>query len=104
MFGDLMGKMQEAQKQMEALKSRLNDVYVDAESNGGIIKVTANGNKKITDITIDSDYITTCDKDELEDLLIIAVNRAIEKAEKVNESEMQGVARGMMPGLGGLFK
>jgi DNA-binding protein YbaB len=40
------------------------------------------------------------DKEELEDLIIIATNNALDQAEKVYEAEMQGAAMGLMPGMG----
>ncbi len=99
MFGDLLGKMAEAQKGMEESKKRLNGIYVDAEAENGLVKVTMNGNKKITNLSISETLIDGKDKDAIEDLVIMAINKAIEKAEKVYESEMQNVAKGMLPGM-----
>ena len=55
---DFMGKMQEAQKQMEETKKQLSNIYVDAEAEGGLVKVTSDCNLKITNIEI-SDVITS---------------------------------------------
>ena len=41
-------------------------------------------------------------KSEIEDLVIVAVNKALEKAKAKNEEEMAKVAQGMMPNIGGL--
>jgi nucleoid-associated protein EbfC len=96
MFGDMMGKLQEMKQKMEEIKKRLETITVKAEAAEGAITVTANGNKKIVNVTI-SDEIAKGDKEELEDLLVVAINRAIEQAEKVNEAEMQGAASGFLP-------
>jgi len=103
MFGDLMGKLQDAQKQMEETKKRLDSVFVEAEAEGGLVKVKANANRKIVNISISQQLVDEKDKDALEDLVLTAVNRALEQAEKVNESEMQNVAMGMMPNIPGIF-
>ena len=94
-----MGKMQEAQKQMEESKKKLDSMFVEGIAEGGLVKVTATGNKKITNIAIDESLLT--DKEAIEDLLIVAVNKAIEEADKVFETEMGSVAQGMIPpGMG----
>jgi len=99
---DIMGKMQEAQKQMEETKKQLSNVFVDAEIEGGLIKVTSDCNQKITNIEISDELLKTDDKSGIEDLIIVAVNKALEKAKAKNEEEMSKVAKGMMPNLGGL--
>lgn len=99
----MMKKLQEAKKQMDEIKARLETIEVIGQSPQNKISVTANGNRKIKGIRIDDSSLMD-NQEELEDLLIIAVNNAIEKADQVNESEMRGAAGAMMPGLGGLFK
>lgn len=103
MFGDMMGKLKEAQKQMEEAKKRLDTIYVDATTENGKIKVTATGNKKIKQISIDESIINDYGKEGLEDLLVVAINKAIDSAEKINEAEMSSMARGIMPNMPGLF-
>ena len=98
-----MGKMQEAQKQMEETKKRLDGVYVDAEAENGMIKVTSTANMKITNINISDELIKDADKEIIEDLIIVAVNKALEQAKKVQEVEMAKVAQSAMPNIGGLF-
>ncbi len=91
-----MGKLQEMKQKMEEIKKRLETITVEAEAGDGAITVTANGNKKIVNVNINEE-IAKGDKEELEDLLLVAINRALEKAEKVNEAEMQGAASGFLP-------
>lgn len=98
-----MGKLQEAQQKAEETKKRLDTVYLSEESAGGKVKVTISGNRKIKDIHIDDSLLQ--DGEELSDHLVIAVNKAIEKATEMNEREMQAAASGMlnMPGMDQLF-
>lgn len=98
MFGNMMGKLQEMQQKSEEVKKRLETISVHSEAEG-LVKVVANGNKKITSIEFDESIIKEGDKEQIEDLCILAVNRAIEKADEVFQSEMQGVAKGMLPGM-----
>jgi DNA-binding YbaB/EbfC family protein len=97
MFDDLMKKMQEAQQNVEKSKEKLEHIMVDAEAGGNMIKVSANGNRRIKNISIDEDFLKQVDKEELEDLLLVALNRVLESADSVNEAEMQAAASQMMP-------
>jgi len=98
-----MGKMQEAQQKMEETKKRLNNVYVDAEAENGMVKVTATANMKITNISISDKLFKETDKEAIEDLVIVAVNKALEQAKMVQETEMAKVAQGAMPNIGNLL-
>jgi len=100
MFGDLFGKLQEAQQKMEEGKARLSHVMVDGEAGDGAVKVVVTGNREVKNITIADHLLTADNKEELEDLLITALNRAMKNAENVWESEMKGLAGGMLGGLG----
>lgn len=99
MFGNMMGKLQEMQQKTEEIKKRLDTITVEAEVEGGLVKVSSTGNRKITSIAINVELIDQKDKEQMEELTLLAVNRALEKAEKVAEAEMQGAAKGMIPGF-----
>ena len=81
---------------MEEIKENLETKIISADAAGGDVRVTINGNKKIKSVTI-SPSIQFADKEELEEQLCVAINRAIEKAEKMHENEMKAVAGGMLP-------
>ena len=99
MFGNMMGKLQEMQQKTEAIKQRLDTISVQGEAEDGLVKVTATGNRKVTAIQISEELIQSNDKEQVEELCILAVNRALEQAEKVYEAEMKDVAKGMLPGM-----
>ncbi|KAA3645100.1 MAG: YbaB/EbfC family nucleoid-associated protein [Bacteroidetes bacterium] len=99
MFGDMMGKLQEMKQKSEEVKNRLDTMSVEADAENGLIKVVCTGNRKITSITIDQSLMADGDKEQLEDLTVLAINRALDKAEKVAEAEMAGIAKGMLPGM-----
>ncbi len=104
MFGDMMGKLKEAQKKVEETKERLHTVLIDEASTDNKINVTITANRTIKSITIDDELLR--DKDMLEDYLIIILNKAIEKATNINEAEIAAVAKEGMPNIPGmdLFK
>jgi DNA-binding YbaB/EbfC family protein len=108
MFGDMMGmmgKLKETQQKVEATKKRLDTVTLEEGSPEGLVQVVITANRVIKRIKIDNALLT--DKDQLEDYLILALNKAIDKATQVNEAELAAVAKeGMpnIPGMDGLFK
>lgn len=99
----MFDKLLQAQQKAEEIKKRLDDITVSGEAEGGKIKVTATANKSIKSISIDPDFLANADTEELEDLLIVALNKALEQAENVSQSEMQAATRDMMGGLGAMF-
>ncbi len=103
MFGDLsgmMGKLQDAQKKVEETKQRLNTVLVDEKSNDSLLKITLTANRTIKSIAIDDSLLK--DKEQLEDYLILTLNRAIEKATSINEAELAAAAKDGMPNIPGM--
>ncbi|PWG82532.1 YbaB/EbfC family nucleoid-associated protein [Pararcticibacter amylolyticus] len=99
----MFDKLLQVQQQADEIKKRLDAVTVSGEAEGGKIRVTATGNKYITSIQIDNELFGAADKEELEELLAVAVNKAIEQAENVHQSEMQALSQNMLGGLGNLF-
>ncbi|KQC29242.1 YbaB/EbfC family nucleoid-associated protein [Flagellimonas eckloniae] len=108
MFGDIMGmmgKLKETQEKVKATKERLNTVLIDETSSDGKLKVTLTANREIKSIEIDDSLLQ--DKEQLEDYLVLTLNKAIEKATNVNETELAAVAKDGMPnipGMDSLFK
>lgn len=99
----MFDKLLEAQQKAEEIKRRLDTISVSAEVEGGKIKVTSTANKRITNISVDPEFLKSCDQEELEELLVTAVNKTLEQAENVSQTEMQAVTRDMMGGLGNFF-
>ncbi len=103
MFGDLQGmmaKLKEAQAKIEETKKRLDTVYVDGESRNGSVVVTLTANREVKNIAIEDALLE--DKEALEDYLILALNKALKKANAINEAEMAAAAKDGMPDLPGL--
>ncbi|SHH62720.1 YbaB/EbfC family nucleoid-associated protein [Winogradskyella jejuensis] len=103
MFGDMMGmmnKLKEAQKKVEETKERLHSVLLDEASNDNKLKVTITANRTIKSLEIDEELLT--DKEMLEDYLILTLNKAIERATAVYETELAAVAKEGMPNIPGL--
>ena len=99
----MFDKLYEAQQKAEEIKKRLDTISVSSEVEAGKIKITSTANKHITSISIDSLLLRPEDKDELEELLVTAINKTLEQADNISQTEMQAATRDMMGGLGNLF-
>ncbi len=97
MFGDL-------QKQQEEMQKKLASITVEADAEDGAVIVKASADMSIKNIKIDASKIDLKDTEQLEDLLVVAVNEALEKARVKAAIETNKLLEGMMPGgLGGLM-
>lgn len=99
-MADMFGKISNMQAKMKEVQDRLGELTVDAEAGGGMVKVTANGNRKIVSIELDKDVIDPEDKEMMEDLVVAGVNKALEKAEDAAKEKMQEVYKDILPGGG----
>ncbi|NNK88642.1 MAG: YbaB/EbfC family nucleoid-associated protein [Flavobacteriaceae bacterium] len=107
MFGDLMdmmGRLKDAQKKVEDTKERLNSVLIDEASSDGLLKVTITANRQLRSVEVDDSLLE--DKEQLEDYLVLVLNKAIEKATEVHDAEIAAIAKDGMPDIPGadLFK
>lgn len=98
----MFDKLLEAQQKAGEMKKRLDDISVSGSAEGGKITVVANGNKVVQSVNIDEEFLKGADKEELEELLIVAINKAMEQADNVNQSEMAAMTQQMFGGMGGL--
>ena len=96
----MMGKLKEAQKNVEATKKRLDTVLVDESSFDDQLKVTLTANRTIKSISISENLLK--DKEQLEDYLVVTLNKAIEKATKINEAELASAAKDGLPNIPGM--
>ncbi len=100
MFGDLFGNVEQQQQE---LQKKLATIEITGDAGDGAIKVIANANQKILNISIDKSKLDWEDTEEVEDLLLVAINRTLERAAAKQGEESQKLIQNMMPpGMGGL--
>lgn len=101
----MMGKLRDTQLKIEETKKRLDTVLIDEQSSDGLLKVTFTANSTLKSLAIDDALLE--DKEQLEDYLILVINKAITKAESVNKAELDAVTKvdmPMIPGMEDMFK
>ena len=93
----MMKQVQKLQADMEKKQQELRNKTVSEESGGGMVKATVNGQKELLSLEINDEVISVEDKEMLEDLIVAAVNKAIESAGKMAEDEMASLTKGIIP-------
>lgn len=105
----MMRQIQKMQEEMEAAQAALADEMVEVSVGGGAVKVTVNGQSQLQAIVIDKDAIDTTDAEwatDLQDLLVAAINQAMEQAQTLASERMNRFTGGLQsmlpPGLLGM--
>ncbi len=101
---DIQGMMQQAKKmqdEVESIKRNLDNMTVTADSGGGFVSATMTGNTRLVSIKISQEIIAQNDIAMIEDLVVAAVNKAIEKANQLSSDEMSKI-KNMLPNIPGL--
>ena len=104
--GDLMGQMQQMQQEMAEAQEALADEIVTVTAGGGAISIDITGHQRVQTITIDEELIDREEKEMLQDLLVAAVNQAIEQSQALAAERMEGITGdmgGLNDMLGGLI-
>lgn len=108
MFGNMgdmmgmMGKMKDLQARMKEAQESLSTLTESAESGAGLVRVTINGQKKIIDLQIDTDLMKPDDREMLQDLIVAAVNKALESIEPKIKEHLQKATEGLLPNIPGM--
>ena len=97
----MFGKLGEAKQKAEEMKLKLEAITVEGNAQG--VRVIANANKKIIAINIATELLNPENKEQLEDLLMVAIEHAMNQAENISAAEMKAMMGAMMPGMGNLF-
>ncbi len=96
----MMKQAQNLQKKMLKTQAELATKTVEASSGGGMVKVIANGAQKIESIVLEKEVVDPEDIEMLQDLVLAAVNDALNKSQEMVSSEMGKLTGGLnIPGL-----
>lgn len=103
-MGDLLKQAQKMQEKMQQVQEQLGDLSVEGTAGGGMVTAVASGKQEILEISIDKQVVDPKDIEMLEDLVVAAVNQALQKAQEMANQEMGKVAGGMLGNLPGGMK
>ncbi len=91
----LMQQAQEMQKQLEKASEQIGATEFEGTASNGLVKVTVNGENKVLSVSIDPSILNPEDKEMIEDLVLIAVNDAISKADDLKKERFGSMASAM---------
>lgn len=87
-------------KNVEGVNTELEAIECEGSAGGGVVKVVATGKRVLKSVSIGAEAIDPDDPEMLQDLILAAVNQAMEKAQEVHEEKMSGVTGGLkLPGI-----
>jgi len=93
--GGMMQQLQRLQQQMAEAQEHLAEETVTATAGGGAVKVTMTGDQKCQSVEIDRALLKDVDAEMLQDLVLTAVNLALEKSRELQEQAMGPLAGGL---------
>ncbi|QPM67617.1 Nucleoid-associated protein [Atribacter laminatus] len=97
---NLMKEAQKMQAKMAKMQEELKTKQVEASSGGGMVKVTSNGQQEILEIIIEPSLLEENDIEMLQDLVLAAVNEALNRSREMAQEEMAKITGGLnIPGL-----
>ena len=94
-MNNLMKQAQKMKKQMEEQQKALEESEFSATAGGGAVEVTVTGKKVLTKVKLDPDAVDPDDVEMLEDLIMVAVNDALKKADEASSAAMSRMTGGM---------
>jgi len=97
----IMKQAKEMQDQMMKTQQELEAMEVEGAAGGGAVKAVLNGKKELISINIDSELLKD-DKEILEDMIIVCINQAQAKIDKITQEKMGSISGGMPSGFPGL--
>ncbi|NVK65314.1 MAG: YbaB/EbfC family nucleoid-associated protein [Flavobacteriales bacterium] len=95
---DLINKLQDLKRQSEESKTRLADMEITEDAGNGLIRLSMNGNRELTSLEINAD-LSQFEKEDLEDLICVAFNRALGRVNDLNEKEVMSSAQSLFSGM-----
>ena len=98
-MGGFMKQAQQMQKKVAQIQSEIDALEIKGESGGGMVKVVVSGKKTLISVDVNPEVMKE-DKEMLEDLILIAINNAIQKVDDISKEKMASITGGMnVPGL-----
>lgn len=102
--GGLAGQLQAMQQQMAEAQESLGDETVEISSGGGAVTVVMTGHQKVVSVKLNPEVVDPDDVEMLEDLIVAAMNEAVEASQSLAADKMGDITGGLnIPGLSGLF-
>ena len=98
----MMGKVKEMQARLKEAQDNLDKITATGEAGAGMVKATVNGKKKLLSVEIDPTIMSSNDRILVQDLVVAAVNKALEEVEVKAKEELRKSTEGILPNIPGM--
>ena len=98
----MMGKVKEVQARLKEAQDSLDKIVVSGEAGAGMVKATVNGKKKVLAIEIEPAILSPGEKVLVQDLVVAAVNIAMEEADAKAKEALKKSTEGILPNIPGM--
>ncbi|MBF0451710.1 MAG: YbaB/EbfC family nucleoid-associated protein [Candidatus Magnetomorum sp.] len=99
-MASMMKQAQKLQSKMLKMQDELSEKTVEGSSGGGMVKVVASGKQQVISIELEKEVVDPDDIEMLQDMVVAAVNDALNKSQEMVSSEMTKLTGGLnIPGL-----
>ncbi len=98
----MMGKVKEMQARLKEAQDNLDKITATGEAGAGMVKAQVNGKRKLLSVDIDAALLTSNDKLVVQDLVVAAVNKAMDEADAKAKEELKKSTDGLLPNIPGL--
>jgi len=96
----LVGQLEKLQEEMLKTQERLGEETIEVTAGGGVVKVVIDGHQRIRSITISPEIVNPDDVEILQDLILVAVNEAIERSQALAAERLSSIVGGLqVPGF-----
>jgi nucleoid-associated protein EbfC len=104
----MLKQLQKMQQDMAEAQEALEHETVEVSVGGGALTIVITGHQRVQSITVNPQMVDTSDEEwlnDLQDLLVVGVNQAIEQSQTMAAERLEAITGGLgnMPGLGGLL-
>jgi len=97
---NIMGQLQRIQEEMLKTQERLAEETIEVTAGGGVVKVVIDGHQRVRAITISPEIVNPEDVEMLQDLILVAINEAIERSQAMAAEKLSSIVGGVqLPGL-----
>lgn len=99
---DMFGKMKDIQARMQEAQQSLSTITETGESGAGMVRATVNGLKQVQSVEIDPELIKVEDREMMQDLVVAAINKAMDTIEPKIREHLKKSTEGLLPNIPGL--
>ncbi len=97
-MANILKQAQDVQKRIQNVQDELDELIIEADAGGGMVKVVMNGKLELLELILDQEILSE-EKELVEDLIISAVNKAITKSQEESQARINSVAGNMLGSL-----